>query len=128
MKFPETKWGKHCTTLSFTVFFSNVIGFALFLPNQQEKVTCKRLPIDARIELVTPSEAARFTGAPRDASGNKAPIPGPKLIHQFAKNHVFFRRPWSLYPFLVHYSFHTHKTLIPPPLQTFSEKNRAFFV
>lgn len=56
-------------------------------------VTSKWLPLDARIELVTPAKPARLSGAAGNSTGYQAPIPGTELSDELTENCVFFRGP-----------------------------------
>ena len=56
-------------------------------------VTSKGLPLDARVELVTPAKPARLSRTTGNSTGDQAPIPGAELADELTENCVFFRRP-----------------------------------
>lgn len=58
-------------------------------------VTGERFALDARVELITPPEAARLAGPAGNSSGDDAPIPGAKLADQPSQHLVLSRRPRS---------------------------------
>lgn len=60
-------------------------------------VTSEGLALEAGVELITPTEAARLPGTPRNSAGDEAPVPRPELAHQSTQHRVLIGRPRALH-------------------------------